>query len=88
MSGVSKSSIAHLMAQDGELLEEFERLKHRMHSLKLERKAVNILSSAARQGAVDLSTAQRFVIIAGRTLPEELFREILSMASEERDGNH
>jgi chromosome segregation ATPase len=81
--GVSKRDIANLRAQDMEYLEQAEAIKRRLHDLKLERREANMEMSQGRSGQVEQSVAQRFVQIASRVLPRELYEDILQKAAGE-----
>jgi chromosome segregation ATPase len=82
MSGVNKREIANMRAQCAELLEDCERLKRRLHTLKDERREANRALSDARAGKATESVAQAFVSLASSLMPDEMFREVMDAAKE------
>ena len=82
MSGVSKSKIALKQTERAELLHAREELRQKLAVVNEQLKAQRIASNRA---VVPETVAQRFVAIAKRSLPREMFRDIMDLAQDEQD---
>lgn len=85
MSGVSKSKIALKQTERAELLHAREELRHKIAAVNEQLKAQRIASNRA---VVPETVAQRFVTIAKRNLPREMFQDIMELAQEESQPRH
>ncbi len=82
MSGVSKSKIALKQTERAELLHDREEVRQKIAAVNEKLKAQRIANNRA---VVPESVAQRFVAIAKRNLPREMFRDLMDLAQDEQD---
>lgn len=81
MSGVSKSKIALKQTERAELLHAREELRQKIAAVNEKLKAQRIAQSRA---VVPDTLAQRFVAIAKRSLPREMFQDMMEAAREQQ----
>jgi seryl-tRNA synthetase len=77
LKGVSKQQIALKQTERAELLHEREELRRKISAVNEKLKAQRIAHSRA---VVPESVAQRFVAIARRSMPKEMFRDMMESA--------
>ena len=78
---VCKRELSHMLTHDVDLLHQVGGVKRRLHDLKLEMKAVTTAASHPKVEHLENSVAQKFVKIAKKMLPPELYQEILHKAN-------
>ena len=80
LKGVSKQQIALKQTERAELLHAREELRRKISEVNERIKALRMANNRA---VVPESVAQRFVAIAKRNLPREMFRDIMELAQGE-----
>ena len=82
MTGVSKTQIALKQTQRAELLHSREDLRRKISAVNEKIKA---LRRESRSTVVAETVAQRFVEVARRSLPKEMFRDMMDVAKGDED---
>ena len=82
LKGVSKQKIALKQTERAELLHTREELRRKISEVNQRIKALRMANNRA---LVPESVAQRFVTIARRSMPKEMFRDMMELAKDEHE---